>query len=270
MNVSWSTPTLRSLEMQPDESLHALYHENSKLFPAQTAAQAETAPVSPFELYLASRGFRQYRHAPRVALPDVLPPPDSLSDVMRRRRSARALQGAIQLPELAALLLQALGPTAVVQSEEFAVAQALRSWPSAGGLYPLDTYVVACNVAGIAPGLYHYNVIASELELLQSRPPDAILRDGFFWQDFVCTAAAVLLLAAVFERTIAKYGERGYRLVLLDAGHAAQNVLLTAEQLHLGAVAVGGFADDALADDLGIDGVSEAVIHSIVVGKSDE
>lgn len=270
MELSWVTPTTQSLRQRSPERLAELYHENSKLFPELARQQAAEFAAPPFELFLMSRGFRQYRNASRTPLPDIVPSAELLSDVMHRRRSTRDLQGSVGLSELATLLRQALGPTAVVHSEAYDVWQPLRAWPSAGGLYPLDTYVVAAKVEGLSPGLYHYNAITSELEHLPFRAPEMILRDGFFWQDFACTAAVALLFVAVFERTMTKYGERGYRLALLDAGHAAQNVLLTAEQLHLGAVAVAGFCDDSLAADLGIDGVSEAVVHTIMVGKSHE
>jgi SagB-type dehydrogenase family enzyme len=270
MQVQWTTPLKQSLREQSEESLSALYHENSKLYPVLAQQQAAGFAVSAFELYLMSRSFRQYRNVPHVPLPEVAPSQESIQDVMLRRRSSRDLQGEMTLAELATLLGQSLGPTALVQNPDAGVTQALRAWPSAGGLYPLDAYVVAARVDGLTPGLYHYNPIASQLELLPARPAELILRDGFFWQEFVLTAAAAILLVATFERTMAKYGERGYRLVLLDAGHAAQNVLLTAEQLHLGAVAVAGFCDDSLAADLKIDGISEAVIHTIIVGKTNE
>jgi SagB-type dehydrogenase family enzyme len=270
MRFDWATPTGPLLRERLEERLSELYHENSKLFPALAQEQAANFSVSAFDLYLMSRGFRQYRNAPRVALPEIQPSQEALQDVMLRRRSRRDLKGALSLLELATLLGQSLGPTAVVKNAEFEVIQALRAWPSAGGLYPLDTYVIVSKVKDLSPGLYHYNSITSELELLCSRPVELILRDGFFWQDFALTSAVVVLFVATFERTSAKYGERGYRLVLLDAGHAAQNVLLTAEQLRLGAVAVAGFCDDALARDLNIDGLTEAVIHTVMVGRSDE
>lgn len=270
MKITWSVQMSASLRECAEERLHELYHENSKLFPALARQQAEQFSMSPFELYLTSRGFRQYRCTSRVALPELTPSSESLSSVMLRRRSSRDLKGPVNLGELATLLRQSLGPTAAVSNKDLNITQALRAWPSAGGLYPCDTYVVASKVEGLSPGLYHYNVITSELEHLPSRSPEEILKDGFFWQDFVSAAAVALIFVAVFERATVKYGERGYRLVLLDAGHAAQNVILTAEQIHLGAVAVGGFCDDSLAADLDIDGISEAVVHSIIVGKSNE
>ena len=266
METSWTTPLTEGLSASPEERVFTLYHENSKLFPALAREMSEAFAVSPFELYLASRGLKQYSDAPRVRLPAVGKRGNSLSQALRTRRSARELDAPITLRELSTVLAESFEPTAVVRSEVFEVDQALRPWPSAGGLYPLDIYVIARNVTGLEPGLYHHNSLTSELERLDARPPEDVLRDGFFWQEFLVEAAAVVILAAVFERTVAKYGERGYRLVLLDAGHAAQNALLTAEQLGLPSVAVAGFNDDALAADLGLDGVDEAVVHTVALG----
>jgi SagB-type dehydrogenase family enzyme len=206
-----------------------------------------------------------------VTLPGPRPSGESITDVMHGRRSARDLHRPVDLADLGTLLPQSLGPTSVVEAPEAGVVQALRSCPSAGGLYPIDTYLLAAGVAGLAAGIYHYNVLTAELESLPGAEPVAdLLREGFFWQEFVASAAVAVLLVAVFERSTAKYGERGYRLALLDAGHAAQNLLLTARQLRLPAVAVGGFDDDLLAGALGLDGVAEAVVHTVVLGGRDD
>ena len=266
MRIEWSSGLSRSLRSAGDDSLYELYHENSKLFPETAQHQAASFTVSPFELHVASRGFRQHLDAPQVPLPEPAVG-TAVAEVMQRRRSNRELSHPISVPALAAVLGRALGVTAVVENEQAGVVQALRAWPSAGGLYPLDTYVVASDVAGAPPGVYHFNVLTSALERLSGcRHPRDVLRDGFFWQDFAVTASAAVLLVAAFDRTIAKYGERGYRLVLLDAGHAAQNVLLAAEDLRLPAVAVAGFCDDSLAADLAVDGLSEAVVHAVLLG----
>lgn len=266
MEVSWSLPLGPDLLPEREERLFELYHENSKLS-AGLADDPADGVVSPFDVYLASRGFKQFRAAPRVALPDAgREPVNRLTSTLRTRRSARSLEGALPLAVLAEVLGDALEPTAVVRSEELGVEQALRAWPSAGGLYPLDVYVVAASVDDVDPGVYHHNVLLHALERIPARPPAEVLRDGFFWQEFLVAAAAVIVLVAVFDRTVAKYGERGYRLVLLDAGHAAQNVLLKCEDAGVPAVAVGGFADDSLAADLGLDGTSEAVVHTVALG----
>jgi SagB-type dehydrogenase family enzyme len=80
-------------------------------------------------------------------------------------------------------------------------------------------------------------------------------------------AAAVFAITGIPERTTGKYGERGRRYVLLEAGHAAQNVLLQAVSLDLGAVPVGAFRDDALDGLLGVDGERESALYLIAVGR---
>jgi len=222
--------------------------------------------VTAEEAFVVSRAFRQIRTDGAVPLPEASPRAGELADIMAERRSARELQRPVSLADLATVLQQALAPNSVTVDGETGGTTMARAWPSAGGLYPLDVYVVAQQVTGLNPGCFHANLIARQLEPIAAAPVIDVLRDGFFWQEFVTTAAAVVLLVAVFERSIAKYGERGYRFCLLDAGHAAQNVLLVAEQQKLRAVSVGGFDDDELAAHLRIDGVHEAVVESMAIG----
>jgi SagB-type dehydrogenase family enzyme len=224
-------------------------------------------PLSDTSRYLGTRGFRQFAARETVPLGAMLASRRPLQAIMGRRRSRRGFGGEVTLDELATLLEQSLGCTSVVTETGSGLSHALRAWPSAGGLYPLDAYVLAARVADLAPAVYHYNPIAQQLERLHLREPGEIAERAFFGQEMARQAAATILLVAAFGRTISKYGERGYRLVLLDAGHAAQNLLLTAEQLELAAVAIGGFDDEAVASDLGLDGVGEALVHSVLVGR---
>lgn len=266
MKIEWSVKVDERLQVQAETGISYLYHENSKLAEKLTGEQAEQFSVTPFELFVTSRGFHQFANSQAVDLPAAEPPAAGLTEVVKRRRSRRELGAPLALELLATVLRLGLGPTAVIDNASAGVTQVLRSWPSAGGLFPLDTYIVTRSVPGVDPGVYHYNVLLDRLESVPSRPVDQILRDGFFWQEFATNASAAVLFVGVFERTLSKYGERGYRLMLLDAGHAAQNVLLAAEACELPAVAVGGFCDDRLAADLHLDGVSESVLHTILLG----
>ena len=270
MKFEATVPTDALLRERYESRLFELYHENSKLSHNAMTPHLSERPTAATnaERYITTRGFRQYDASPRVELPTLTASSVPLQDVLLRRRSRRELGAPIDLSELGTLLTQSLGCTAIVQDHESETVHALRAWPSAGGLYPLDAYLICAKVKGLLPGIYHYNPIAIRLELLTSRPVEVILADAYFNQKFAIEAALSVCLVASFDRTVAKYGERGYRLVLLDAGHAAQNLLLTAEQLGLGAVAVAGYCDDRLAGDLGFDGVSEAVVHTVLIGKT--
>jgi SagB-type dehydrogenase family enzyme len=263
--VSWTDELVEA----GDEPLWMLYHENSKLgFDNPTPIAGYGG--SGYELFVSSRGFKQFRQLPRVSLPDV-EEPSPLGRVMAGRRSSRDLGRALSFAHLATVIQQSLGPSALVRQQDHDIVQALRAWPSAGGLYPIDTYVVAAQVSGLPPGTYHYNVLTAELERLPGdQAPRDVMGEGFFAQDFAVDAAVGVLFVAAFDRTVTKYAERGYRLTLLDAGHAAQNVLLTAEDLGLPAVPVAGFCDDALAGSLDLDGMHEAVVHAVLIGGGDD
>ena len=122
-----------------------------------------------------------------------------------------------------------------------------RTAPSAGALYPLEVYVVAAKVRGLAPGNYKYRTRGHELEELFAGDHRLELAAATYRQDWIAEAPAALVLAAVYARTARKYGERGARYVHMEIGHAAQNVYLQAAGRDLGTVMVGAFDDDAVS-----------------------
>ena len=141
-----------------------------------------------------------------------------------------------------------------------------RTAPSAGALYPVDTYVIAHRVEGAACGVYHYGVSG---HLLEEVAPGDFRRDlarAALFQEFCSEAAAAFVWTAVFPRAKWKYRERAYRYVYLDAGHIAQNLALAAVGLGLGSCQVAAFFDDEMNDLLGVDGETESVIYMSVVG----
>jgi len=141
-----------------------------------------------------------------------------------------------------------------------------RPAPSAGGLYPLEMYVAARSVDGLADGFYHYNVPRHELEPLPDAAPLDQLSDVLLVQPYVQSANVLVFLAAVFSRTLRRYGPRGYRYMLLEAGHVGQNLCLLAAELGLGTLCVGGFQDGMLNAHLGLDGRNEAVLYCVCAG----
>jgi SagB-type dehydrogenase family enzyme len=118
----------------------------------------------------------------------------------------------------------------------------LRTAPSAGGLYPLELYVVA-GVCDLEPGIYHYRPDPHALALNATGDHRADLAAAALGQECVAHAPAIIVVAAVYARTTGTYGDRGRRYVEMEAGHAAQNVCLQATALGLGAVVVGAFDD---------------------------
>jgi SagB-type dehydrogenase family enzyme len=122
----------------------------------------------------------------------------------------------------------------------------LRTAPSAGALYPLEVYLVAGAVLGIDPGVYRYDPRRHRLSLQSEGDARAGVAEAALDQEWVAEAPAIIVLAAVYERTGRKYGHRAERYVHMEAGHAAQNVYLQAAALGLGTTMVGAFRDEQL------------------------
>ena len=145
-----------------------------------------------------------------------------------------------------------------------------RPVPSAGGLYPLELYVMTRRVAGASDGIHHFEAATHTLRHLQPFPPYETLVDLFLSQYFLDNANAVVMISAVFPRTLRKYGARGYRYVLFEAGHVAQTICMLAAGQNLGSLCVGGFWDAKLNAFLKFDGTTQAVVYCVGVGHPAE
>ncbi len=184
--------------------------------------------------------------------------PFPLEKALNGRRSMREFSAAgLSLSDLAQLLWAAQGSTA---------GGTHRTAPSAGALYPLEAYVAAVRVEHLAPGVYRYDSSAHRLLRIASEDRSAELARAAYGQAWLREAPAILVLAGVESRTTAKYGQRGVRYVHMEAGHAAQNALLTAVALGLGATVVGAFDDARVHTLLGL-GAEERPLYLVPVGR---
>jgi SagB-type dehydrogenase family enzyme len=125
-----------------------------------------------------------------------------------------------------------------------------RTAPSAGALYPLEVYVVAGQVQDLAAGIYNYDTERHELSCVGKGDERDRVERAALRQNWVGDAAAVFVIAGVYERLRVKYRERAERYVHIEVGHAVQNLCLQAAALGLGSVVVGAFHDDELAEVL--------------------
>lgn len=207
--------------------------------------------------------FKRYPGAPQIQLD----PPEtegglSLWTILEQRRSVRGYGGdPVTAAELSQLLWAMQGVTRVVQGWAF------RTAPSAGALYPVETYVIAHSVRGLAPGIYHYAVEPHALEQLQSGDYRAPSARAAMDQRMCSTADVVFVWTAVFARSTWKYGQRAYRYIYLDAGHIAQNLALAAVSLGLGSCQIAALYDDEVNKLVGVDGESESVLYMSIVGR---
>jgi SagB-type dehydrogenase family enzyme len=119
----------------------------------------------------------------------------------------------------------------------------LRTAPSAGALYPLTVSLVVGNVSRLSQGIYTYQPQKHALVRVIEGDKRAELSAAALDQSWVQESAVVMVLSAIYERTTARYGERGIRYVHIEVGHTAQNIQLQAVALKLGTVVVGAFDD---------------------------
>jgi SagB-type dehydrogenase family enzyme len=205
--------------------------------------------------------YKTYPQAERIALPDPHGYQGlSLEEAIQTRRSIRDYAaGPLSLTGLSRLLHAAQGITDQRRS--------FRAAPSAGALYPIETYALVHDVDALEPGLYHYAVADHTLEKLQIDNLRTEIVIAGIGQDMLGQAQVCFVLSALFQRLRWKYHERTYRYALLEAGHIGQNLYLAATSMGIGACAVGAFLDDELNKLLGLDGEREAALYMISVGK---
>lgn len=247
------------------------YHEASKVARSTIARQIEGArrlAASPDLQLSAARAVKRSLHLPAVPLPPPALPELSLREAIERRLSERAFAGGPLSPaELSALLHAAYGVTHSLQGPAGEAVQPARAVPSGGALFPLEVYVAALRVEGLEPGLYHYDPLRPALETIRLGVSPETLAELSTYPEIAAACGALFLLAAVFWRTRFKYGLRGYRFALLEAGHVGQNLVLAATGLGLASVPLGGYYDRPTDAFLGLDGVNESTLYTVAVGR---
>lgn len=196
---------------------------------------------------------------PRPSLASIdLPAPSTtgqmpLEQALSLRRSVREYQaGELSMNEIAQLFWSAQGVT---------TSWGGRTAPSAGALYPLETYVAARD------GVYHYVPVGHRAELLSRDDARRALAEAGGNPPALQEAPAIFVITAVHARTAAKYGGRSERYVAIEVGHAAQNLLLQAVSLGLGAVPIGAFSEESVSQALGLS-ADEEPIYLIPVGHA--
>lgn len=171
----------------------------------------------------------------------------SVEQAIKNRRTVRAFGSSAMEPgQVSQLLWAAQGITAD--------RGALRAAPSAGALYPLDVYVVVGNncVNGIEAGVYRYLSGKHRLSAVSGGDVRDLVARASLSQKWMARAPVSLVITAEYRRITAKYGNRGVRYAMIEAGHIGQNVFLQAESLGLKAGIVGAFDDAGLNRALGI------------------
>ncbi len=237
------------------ERIGDLYHEYTK-YSRRDISNRISREAGP-ELFI------EYTDAEKIELPESqkqggMP----IWECISTRRSLRNFTGeSITREELSQLLYATQGITGDIEGFP------LRAAPSAGALYPIETYLVINSVAEIETGIYHYNIHDSNLEFLKKGDFSDKISSAALEQSFLSKASVVFIWVAVPQRTRRKYGERGWRYIYKDAAHICANLYLAATSLKLGCCAIGACFDDEVNSILNLDGKTETVVYMAGVGR---
>ena len=205
---------------------------------------------------------KSYKGKPRVALPEAFPTSSDLDDALVRRRTIREFsRRSVALADFSAVVGGTFGRTGSQDGGPFGTLLTKTS-PSAGSLHPIECYVIAWNVRGLRPGLYHFDVGSGDLRRLRAGRFASRAVRAASGQEWVGRAAFVCVLTAVIGRSLWKYADEvTYRTLFLDAGHLAQTFSLLATSRGLGAFTTAAIQDTAIERFLGLDGTSEFPVY---------
>jgi len=206
--------------------------------------------------------YKTYPDSVKVVLPSLeTDNPMTLDEALNERKSVRRFRPEpISLTQLSYMIWASTGIQRTEQGYEF------RTAPSAGALYPIETYIVANRVRDLESGVYHYGIRNHELERVRAGDLRGPIMAATLGQEMCAESAAVFVWTAIFARSKWKYAQRAYRYVYLDAGHIAENLALAAVSLGLGTCPIGALFDDEVNTLLDVDGAEESVVYMSVVG----
>ena len=200
---------------------------------------------------------KEYPRMPHIALSVCRDIDISLSSALTNRKSYReCVPGAlIPLDDISTILGNSLRETAVNR----------RPYPSGGAKYPIETYLIARGIDSLPRGVFHYAPKNHSLEHLWDIPAETRIFGGSAKDGWAEHAPVIVVFTALWERSYVKYGDFSYLLTCLEAGHMAQNILLTAGTLGIGACPMAGFNDSAVGALLDIDSSREQAVHSVIL-----
>jgi SagB-type dehydrogenase family enzyme len=236
----------------------APYRSDLDLLLRRQQARAKSSPMPP--------SVKRYPRATQVALPAIRRSGEFAQVLLARRTWRRFSSRSVGLSALSTLLGLSFGVQWWVNLRQLGRV-GLKTSPSGGARHPIEIYVLARRVAGLRSGLYHYRADKHCLELLKRGASSSQFVGYLAGQKWCRTAAALVLMTAVFRRPQWKYeSPRAYRSVLIDAGHLCQTFCLVATWLGLAPFCTMALADSLIEADIGVDGVLESVLYAAGVG----
>jgi len=231
---------------------------------------------SPLDWRHKPETYKTYQNVPIFTLPKISElttnsESQTLLEILKHRRSIRQYDTTLlDVHQLAYLLWASTGISRDVGNFQF------RTAPSAGALYPIETYLcinqqISSNQleeqSSVIPlGIYHYNILQHALEQLKEGDFRTNIAQAALDQDLAARAPVVFIWTAIFQRSKWKYKQRAYRYVFLDAGHIAAHLSLAATDLGLGSCQIAAIYDEELNQLLNIEGIRESGIYLSALG----
>ena len=210
--------------------------------------------------------YKSYPRFPQIILPHSNQPHDLFVALENRKSHQSFTSASLSVKAYGALLRYGLGTAR--PTEMLPDGRTYRVYPSAGFRYPIETYVIIFHGdENIVPGLYHYDVKAHALTTLWKRSFSQKEIHELARAPWIDKATALIVYTAIFWRTQIKYGERGYRYILLEAGHIAQNVQIVASAIGVQSCPLGGTNDKEIEELIDIDGVNESLVYTLAIGR---
>ncbi|WP_146551452.1 SagB/ThcOx family dehydrogenase [Rummeliibacillus sp. SL167] len=213
-----------------DSYIYKFYHINSKNYRSQVL----NAPGKPYEIDVEGKKYPSH----------TLNYNSSVRNIGTVTSSCRKYK---KIPMDIEILLEVLKSSYFLELN----AEKVKSLtPSAGGMYPIELYILTSENHPLN-GTYHYIKTKGKLNYIR----DTINYNYFLTSinQFLNDASFVVVMTAKMENLINKYGSRGYRYALIEAGHIGQNISRTVAQYqNLGCCAIGGFYDDELQRQLNL------------------
>jgi SagB-type dehydrogenase family enzyme len=248
-------------DLRPEENMSCFFHNLSKDIGmgGQVKVPLDTS-LWPEDWKKVS--YKKCESTTKISLPLVqeINADISLLEVLKKRTSNRDFKSGqylVSIDDLSSLLAHSIQIKSLVDQAPG------RLYPSPGGMYPCEIYIYVSRGKDIDRGFYHYNFLEKSLELVTSLGEEEVVLDV---QRFSTEASFAVVITMVTSRVLPKYGERGYRYGLIEAGHIGQNICLAATALSLKHCPCGGIYEAQMEKYLQIDGKNEVAVYAIYIG----
>ena len=211
-----------------------------------------------------------YQAAPAVALPEPALVPESITTLLRARKSCRDYQGtSVSLVDLSTILYWSMSE--LLFDKEAADAPdnfKRRPHPSGGAKYPLEAYIVTDAHTDLGSAVHHYRPDIHQLEKVKELTDTQVsaLKKSYCYE-FVPEIPVMVIFTYIMERNVPKYGTFGTKIALIEAGHIGQNIATIATACGVGSVMLAGGDFNSMDSLFGFDSHNESAFYTVGLGK---